>query len=305
MIQNKKIILIDWGYFVHAAINSKNSLLKSKQELLEIGQVDKANSMFISPVGYTIWNMLLSNLKKICVTEESIVIIAQDDYGRGNWRTEYDRNYKGNRKQIRQQATFIDWKEEFENANRILDQIIKSTPFYALRIEKLEADDIIAYFTRYYCKDNKIVIISVDADYEQLLCYDNVALFSPHPKRKKNPWKILDVDREKEKQKALKSLMKKIKREAADNLISDINTIEDYEKREKIVKLIELPQEIDKKIEEYIQKVNWNDKLYNNNFLPFKNSKITSRYIDIYSDKNTISYDKQRNKLLKYLDKKI
>lgn len=146
-----KIILIDWGIFSHRAIFSYASALNRAKE---------NPKTFIIPATYTCLSMIFSSLKKIGVNADvdDKIIIAVDS--KNNWRKKIDPNYKLTRKEQREK-TEVNWKKEFNKMNELLKQLDVATPFFILKINSLEADDIIACACRYY-KDREVVIVSYD-----------------------------------------------------------------------------------------------------------------------------------------------
>jgi len=208
-MENKgKIIVVDWGCIIFSAIYAQ----KYTPTI---------------PIGYTITNMVLANLLKVGVNPEDTIIIACD---KGHsWRKEYDVQYKSDRKEKREKHTEINWTIIFEQINKLLLQLDISTNWHIIQIESMEADDIQAVATRYY-KDNEVVLITFDADMEQLLDRTNVKIFSPKSKKYKfndNP---------------LAMLAKKLNKEAVDGLTNPILNEEDFDRRNLIINLRELPE---------------------------------------------------------------
>jgi 5'-3' exonuclease len=262
---NNKVVFIDWGVYLHRAIFS----WRNRQKI---------------PATYTALSMLIGDLKRVALTPDDIVIIAVDS-PKGSWRKEIDSNYKANRKKNREAHEDINWTEQFAKFDNLLINLNKSTPFFICKIDKLEADDIIAYGIKYF-KDNENIIISSDTDYEQLASYPNLKLFSPISKKYKtvkNPHKIL---------------AKKIKKEAGDNLTSPILTEEDFEKRKMIVDLIHLPSEIEERVKNELDKLELKD--FNLELLQFKS--LRERFMTIYNpiekSKKTKKLDKNQEVLL-------
>jgi len=117
----------------------------------------------------------------------------------------------------------------FEQVNNLLIQLDISTNWHIIQIESMEADDIQAVATKYY-SDNPVVLITFDADMEQLLDRPNVRIFSPKSKKYKfnaNP---------------LATLAKKLNKEAVDGLTNPILNEEDFDTRNLIINLRELPE---------------------------------------------------------------
>lgn len=100
------------------------------------------------------------------------------------WRKNIHPNYKGSRKKKRDESSF-DWNHFFELWNKIYDEFVLNLPFYCIRIDNAEADDIIAILTMYAFHDHKIVIVSSDEDFLQLQhhCPKNVEQYSVKHKK--------------------------------------------------------------------------------------------------------------------------
>jgi 5'-3' exonuclease len=213
-----KIIILDWGIFIHRAIFSWRN---NKQ----------------IPVEYTCLNMIMSSLRKVGVNPSDTILVACD-YGR-SWRREIEKEYKANRKEFREKQEDIDWKLMYKKMDYLLDNIDNGTDWHILKAYHLEADDWMSVGARYF-KDYEVILVTFDADMEQLCAYDNVKVFSPlvKMKGKRGGYKIIDNP--------YVSLSKKIDKEVADNLINPILNESDYEKRKMIVSLLELPEWVEK-----------------------------------------------------------
>jgi len=172
-----------------------------------------------------------------------------------------------------------------------------------LLVHNCEADDIIATIPRFF-NDKQITIISPDKDFLQLLTLDNVRIWSPHPHPsvKKCPYRILDLDREKEKQKAYKELMKKIRKETSDDLVSEVSTSDDYDKRRSIIDLLKLPDFVLERLKLQLSKISTTEKIC---FNPSAFSKgIKKKLEGLYSTDSIILYDDCYKKLARKLTKK-
>lgn len=260
-----KVILLDFGFFLHRAVFG---WARTRQ----------------IPATWTCLNMMLSNMSKIGVEPDDIIIVAID--GRNNWRKDVDANYKANRKDLRS-ASGIDWQSWYEKFNVMVERLKKSTPFHFVKIDRLEADDIISVACRYY-KDKECVILSTDSDFEQLCILPNVKIFSPASKKFKlvlNPHK---------------SQLDKIKKERTDNLVTEIKTEEDYQKRKLIVNLLELPAFVEKPVVDIL------DNLAYNNFDldEFPYESLIGRFMDIYKKDKVITFEKSVKKQQKTAAKK-
>jgi 5'-3' exonuclease len=111
-----------------------------------------------------------------------IVVVAD---GGNNWRRDFYPEYKANRKTGREEST-LDWGEIFRILNMVLDEIRENFPYKVMRVDKCEADDIIAHIaleTQEFGKFEKVMIISADKDFKQLHKYSNIKQYSPMLKK--------------------------------------------------------------------------------------------------------------------------
>ena len=257
-----KYIWIDQGFYMHSAIFAWRNMKKT-------------------PPTYLCTSMILGDLRKVGVDKDDKIIIACDT-GR-SWRKEKDQEYKSSRKAKRDAQKDIPWKEMFNSFNKYLDILDSYTPFHVIQIWGLEADDIIGFGVRYF-KDNENIILSVDADFEQLFSLPNVKIYSPHSKKKcykkppKNPYKIIES---------------KIKKEVSDDLISPVLTEEDYKRRFLIINLLSLPEEVESKIKEQISFLP--EKEWEIEKLPFRN--LHDRFRDLYKKDKVITFEKSMKML--------
>lgn len=270
-----KIILIDHGILCHKSIFDWGGTYK---KILD-GILPK--STFLPPVGYTYMSMLISALKKVGVKYEDKVIIGMDGYD--SWRKNLLASYKSQRKAYRESHEHINWKQKYGEINKVIEQLKEATNFYFIQIPSIEYDDIASVAVRKF-KDHECVIISGDQDLEQLAYFKNVKVFSLFSKYKgqKGSYKVI--------KQPLKVLHDKLKKgDVSDNIkVSVTDTEYDYEIRNTIMNLLELPKEIEEKIEPHLN-LNGNRKV-DYSKLPFPNS-LAKRFPEIYTDKNVITYE--------------
>jgi hypothetical protein len=107
------------------------------------------------------------------------IVIALE--GKNNWRREHFDYYKAGRAEDRE-ASDVDWDQLFSHAESFAKDMENHFPFIVLRVDRCEADDIIAILTRHYHKVEKIGIVSSDKDFKQLQKYPNVKQFSTFTK---------------------------------------------------------------------------------------------------------------------------
>ena len=94
------------------------------------------------------------------------------------WRRDYFPNYKMNRRNKRD-TDGIDWDTAYRVLSDIRDEFIHHLPYKDVRVERTEADDIIAVLAREYAKTEKVMIVSSDKDFQQLHDHPNIHQFSP------------------------------------------------------------------------------------------------------------------------------
>jgi len=137
-------------------------------------------------IRHAILSSILANKKKFH-QEYGEVVVACDD--KNYWRRDKFEHYKANRKTAREAST-IDWNTIFECMDMVREDLIKFFPYKVVRVERCEADDIIAVLSK-WTQDNDFdqfgieqipkptLIISSDKDFAQLHKYSNIRQYSP------------------------------------------------------------------------------------------------------------------------------
>lgn len=97
--------------------------------------------------------------------------------GGNSWRKDINPCYKANRSKLN--TPF--WSCAFA-ALTIFESEVNSNLYPVLEIAKTEADDIIGTLAIKYHTTEKILIISGDKDFTQLLYYPNIDIYNPHLK---------------------------------------------------------------------------------------------------------------------------
>jgi 5'-3' exonuclease len=217
-----KTIIIDGGLIMHRSIFA----YMNNQQV---------------PGTYTYLRMIIGYLKRIGIDSETKIIIAQD-YGK-SWRKDIDTSYKAQRKEKREEKQNAEWwKERYGEFDDLFEKLDKAVSWHFVKIHRIEADDIASVACRYY-KDNEVILISSDRDWEMLCQYSNVKIFSPISKKYKqvkNPMKVL---------------LEKIQGDISDNLLTKPSSEAEFEKRKQIVNLLELPLYIEQTIKETFDKI--------------------------------------------------
>ena len=250
-MNNGKIVLVDYGAIMFTAIFSQKYCPSI-------------------PLGYNITNIILGNLLKVGIEPEDDIIIAIDK-GK-SWRKMYEASYKADRKEKREKNKDIDWDSCFKQSDSVLEHLNYATNWTFLASEGLEADDWASYVVRYY-KDRECVLVSFDSDWEILLAFPNVKVFSPKSKKYKfndNPYK---------------TLAQKINKETSDNLINPVMNESDFEKRNICVNLLSLPDFVEGIMKEQLDALTF-DKSEHLDAFPFVSLK--EKYINLINDKSKV-----------------
>lgn len=112
---------------------------------------------------YAFVNSLFSHISNF---NPSRVILAEDAHN--NWRYDIYPQYKCERK-LKKDSSDIQYDKFYEVFNEILIDIKSTfTNIFSIKEDRCEADDVISVLSR-EIKDDKIIIISSDRDFNQLL----------------------------------------------------------------------------------------------------------------------------------------
>lgn len=259
-----KVIIVDWGICTHKAIFA----LKFNPAI---------------PATFTACNMMIGWLYRLNIDPDDIIIVACD--GRNSWRKDFELAYKGDRKQKRQDS-LIDWDSEYKKMGDLAERLNQGLNWHFIKINRLEADDVMAVASRYY-KDREVILVTHDKDLEQMWEYPHVKIYSTYSKK----WKIRPENFDLTRLQA-----DKIKVEKTDNMITPILSEEDYQKRKLCIDLIELPDWVEQSVKLELDKIG--PKNLDVQTIPFKS--LWPRMEQIYNDKSKVEkYEDQVNKEIK------
>lgn len=159
-------ILIDVSPMIH------RSMHMNREAVIE-------NPKFIC---HLVASMIISSAEKFGASKANPVILAID--GKNNWRKDFyeknkpdipeykDQKYKG--KRVKDEA--FDWETIYSNVAELMDSFRLYSDFHVIEIDRAEADDVIAIFTR--STDDVVTIITSDKDMKQ--CQrSNVQMYDP------------------------------------------------------------------------------------------------------------------------------
>lgn len=108
------------------------------------------------------------------------VVICSD--GANYWRKQEFPYYKSHRKGKRD-ADSRDWHLIFKELNDVRNELIEIFPYRVINVDGAEGDDVVATICINYHKQEKIIIISSDLDFQQLQKYPGVTQYSPLRKK--------------------------------------------------------------------------------------------------------------------------
>jgi len=114
------------------------------------------------------------------------VVIAVD--GPAPWRRDIFPHYKAKRREGRDESK-TDWESVFGLIHIIKEEIRDNFHYKVVQLDNVEADDIIAVLCKKeqtgvnIAKNEKILIISGDKDFQQLQKYPNVSQYAPIQKK--------------------------------------------------------------------------------------------------------------------------
>ncbi len=103
------------------------------------------------------------------------LIICNDS--KNYWRKDIFPYYKHGRKSKLKNSE-LDWDSIFNTMTKIKEEVKTNLPYKNLTVNRTEADDIISVICK-NVRDEKILIVSSDKDFQQLQRYDNVEQYSP------------------------------------------------------------------------------------------------------------------------------
>jgi hypothetical protein len=158
------MILIDNSQIVLASIFSQ---YRNPEEIIERDPMNLIRHMTLNTYLY---------IKQKYNSTYGDLVICQDS--NNCWRKDIFPLYKANRKSS-QEKNQVYWDEVYAAMHKISEEIADNMPYKNLKIDRCEADDIIAVLAKHYSPSEKVLIVSNDKDFQQLLYYPNVEIYSP------------------------------------------------------------------------------------------------------------------------------
>lgn len=168
------MLILDYSQICHAAIYQfEDDLRDNTEDVLNLFR-----------------HSILSTIKfykKKFKEYSSEIVIACD--GRSYWRKEIFPHYKASRKKNREDRN-LPWDKIFSAIDQMAIDISENFPYKVIRIDKAEADDIMAVIVEEICnkrliqngletESEPVLMVSTDKDMSQLQKYSNVSQYSP------------------------------------------------------------------------------------------------------------------------------
>ena len=150
------------------------------------------------------------------------LVICQDSGS--SWRRQFFTHYKGKRRQDRKENE-AQWTRFYEIMNTIRDEVTLNMPYRNMAVNGCEADDLIAYCVKRFAPTEKVLILSGDKDFSQLLIHPSVRQYAPIQK------KFIEVDNP--KQFLLEHIVKGDSSDGVPNILSDDDCFMIEDKRQK------------------------------------------------------------------------
>ena len=144
------------------------------------------------------YHLILQSLRHISTKFHSYgdIVLALDS--KNNWRKEIYAPYKGHRKKDRDESD-VDFDTFFKLVAEFTDVLQTDFPYKVYQKERAEADDLIGVLAKKYSPFEKVVAVSSDKDFKQILEY-GAELYDPikkefirmSPKELKE-WKLIHI----------------------------------------------------------------------------------------------------------------
>lgn len=144
--------------------------------MVTLGKYADSTEIEIGLLRHFVLNSIRSYNSKFRDKYGEMIIAADGPY---NWRKEVFPYYKANRAKNRKESK-LDWNMIFQCLNQITEEIKEFLPYRVIKVDKAEADDVIATLCHEFGNTNeKILILSGDKDFKQLQTYINVEQYDP------------------------------------------------------------------------------------------------------------------------------
>lgn len=158
------------------------------------------------------------------------VVIAVDS--KNSWRKDVFPLYKANRKEKRD-ADDLDWGAVFEVIRDLEKEIELNMPWKLIKVDKCEADDIVACIIKHESNDifaKDILIVSSDHDYVQLHQHENVKQVSTKTKN------LMEFTKKEIAEKIIEHIVKGDSGDGVCNILSPSNSLVEGIRQKSVMK---------------------------------------------------------------------
>ena len=160
------IVLVDHMNFLFISYHMARRQLKEefgKDEILE------------EDMGF-FYHILFNKYNNLFKTYGNLVICHEGRHSL-DWRRNIFNDYKRNRDDSKQEQSYLDLKKTFP----IIDDVLKYYPTKQIKVDGMEADDVMFAVSIYEAsKENDVLIISTDKDMIQVKNhYENIDVYNP------------------------------------------------------------------------------------------------------------------------------
>ena len=220
------------------------------------------------------------------------LVICED--GGASWRRQFFPLYKAKRRADRKENA-EQWDRFYDIINRIRAEVAEHFPYRNMLVPACEADDIIAYLVKECAPTEKILILSGDKDFGQLLIHKNVEQYAPLQK------KFITVDNP--QQFLLEHIVRGDSSDGVPNILSDDDCFMAEDKRQKPI----TQKRMDEILKEYADTGKVSDKYaanWNRNNTLINLLNIPSEYESKIQSEWNKPFTPSRAKILNYMIEK-
>lgn len=165
--------VLDISGILHSSLHTSIKMKKDKNVASQWMQA--TDDMYSEDMLRHLMMNQIRTYRNLFYREYGEIVIAVDSDN--VWRKDYHPFYKASRAEGRK-ASDINWTKVYATLNQFLLEIDENFPYKVIKVNRLEADDIIATIAMNKHYEDKMMIVSSDKDLLQLQQYDNVKQYS-------------------------------------------------------------------------------------------------------------------------------
>lgn len=170
------MILADFSNLTHRMVFAAIANGERNRDLPTLKKGEKHDMQKVKPF---FLHLLFNNFKYVketfSINDDEDMILCLDS---SSWRKDFYPLYKSQRSGARDETT-INWSEFYKIVNETVETIKEYFPFKVVKVDKAEGDDVMAVIAKHYHTSERVLLITEDKDFKQLLEYPNVQLYRP------------------------------------------------------------------------------------------------------------------------------